>query len=265
MKYPLLLLTTIVFLFSCQKEIEFDPLDPVPPADSCRIHTSYFYGGGGVNDSAVYVYENGILTRLEGSEAIVKYFYAGNFIRAMEYTSTFSNEVYRIDTFDFANGLLSRVRTHEYDFFWNDSIYSDLVFQYNGTKLSRITRVDSLLNVAGYNDTLYSDFVYTGENITAMYMSDNMGVFDSIFYAYNNDLNYFNPVSRYFYLADPFFRIHVGFEPHVPYFLSRNNVINFTIYDGEDYPISYQLDSLNRPLLVSQGGFEYMGYKYECP
>lgn len=263
-KYFLSFLVISMFM-ACQKEIQFDPLDPVNPVDSCRLRTSYYFGGGGVYDSANYIYENGKLVRLNGSEAIVKYFYDGSFIRSMEYVSAYTNELYRIDTFDFINGLLAGIRSHEFDPFWNDSIFSVLSFEYNGNKISRVTRIDSLINMAGYNDTLYSDFVYTGENITAMYMSDNVGVFDSVLYTYNNDLNYFNPISRYFYLSDPFFQIHVGFEPHIPYFLSRNNVVNFTIYDGEDYPVSYELDSMNRPLMVRQGGFDYMGYKYECP
>ncbi len=262
-------ITIIVFVFlACQKEIQpITPTIPQPVADSCRLSESHYYGGGGVHDSALYIYTGDQLTKLSGNNYEVRYFYNGGTIHYMEYYTKPSMELYRVDTFEFnANNTLNRVRIHDYDEFWQtDTVYTILDFIYSGNRLTRVVRYDEWAYQPGQPDTLYNDFIYSGNNITKLLMSDPGGVFDSVVYSFDTNPNYFNPRSNYFFLQDPFFRIHVGMEPHLPYFLSENNVINFRIYDTVDYPITYQVDSSNRPLHVSQGGFDYMGYKYECP
>ncbi len=90
-------------------------------------------------------------------------------------------------------------------------------------------------------------------------------VLENIYYDYDNNANYFNAKSKYFFMLDPFFQIHVGFDPHLPYFISKNNVINFRIYGNIDYPVEYETDSLHHPTMVRQGGFDYMAYKWFCP
>jgi hypothetical protein len=71
-------------------------------------------------------------------------------------------------------------------------------------------------------------------------------------------------VHPHFWLFDPTFQIHVGLEAHLPYFYSRNNVAQFTIYDGWDYHIGYGLDSINQVTSVTVDGDDYMKYRYSC-
>jgi len=71
-------------------------------------------------------------------------------------------------------------------------------------------------------------------------------------------------VHPHFFLFDPEFELHADFEPHLAYFYSKNNVTNFQIYGGSNYPINYGFDSLNHVTSVDMGGFHYFKYKYQC-
>ncbi|MER3498888.1 MAG: hypothetical protein C4308_09790 [Chitinophagaceae bacterium] len=63
-------------------------------------------------------------------------------------------------------------------------------------------------------------------------------------------------------MFDPGFELQVGFETHLSYFYSKNNVTNFNVYGTWDYPVVYGLDSSNNVTAVDMGGFPYMAYKY---
>jgi len=258
---PFLLILS--FLFSCQPE--YMPEMDIP-ADSCRIEMSHYYGGGGMHDSAFYTYEAGRLSKITSLDYEVRYRYNGNTVSSMEYYDLMSNSMYMIDSFDYTNGILTKLRRHDYDLYWQtDTVHTVMQFNYTNSKLTSILTTDAWQGFPDI-DTAYWEFEYTGDNVTKLRWQDSYWAEDSILYTYDNTPNYFANVGKYFFQHDPFFQIHVGFEPHLPYFISKNNVTSFTIDQGTNYPIEYQLDSTGRrPILVSQGGFDYMGYKYHCP
>jgi hypothetical protein len=267
MKKLLLCLTVIAFL-SCQKELSDDTLNPFVnvPEDSCRISRSYFYGGGGVSDSADYIYSGNKLTKVEGVHSDVFYTYSGDKLIAMHYYEKPANLLYHVDSFHYVNDTtISRVIAHDFDMFnHDDTVHSELDFVYSGNQLSQLITVASYEGFSD-KDTSISEFRWENNNVRSILTKNTSWADDSIYYDYDNNPNYFTATSKYFFMVDPFFQLHVGFDPHLPYFISRNNVVNFRIYTNVDYPVQYQVDSLRHPTLVSQGGFDYMGYKWECP
>ncbi len=263
------------FLFiSCQKDVartedpdNTNPIVNIVPQDSCHIRTAYYYGGsGGINDSADFFYTGTKLTSVIGSSADVLYAYAGDRLFSMAYYEKPGNLLYHIDTFHYANdSMLSQIISHDFDMYNHfDTVHSVIDFIYNGNILSNLKTVDRYEGSPD-SDTLISDFRWENDNVKSILFHSSYWADDSIYYDYDTIPNYFNATSRYFFMADPFFQIHVGFDPHLPYFISKNNVVNFTIYTNIDYPITYQTDSMHHPTMVNQGGFDYMGYKWECP
>lgn len=259
-----------ISLISCQKEfdIEEDPTNPPDStiaADTCRITRSWYYGGGGINDSADYVYVNNRLVRVVGSMGRVEYTYDSNRVKTMKFYEDGGMGLYKTDSMIYANNKLVKMYETDYDlFFQSDTIHSILHFTYAGNTLTQELREDWYEGFPNMIDSTVYEFIYSNNNVSRMNINDVDGnILDSITYIYNNDLNYFGNVSAYFYMADPFFQIHVGFEPHLPYFISRNSLVGFTVSDI-DYEVEYTLDSARRPLTVNLDGFEYMAYRYNC-
>jgi hypothetical protein len=184
----------------------------------------------------------------------------------MAYFEKPGNLLYHIDTFQYQNdSILLQILSHDYDMYnHNDTVHSIIQFIYNGNILSKLFTVD---RYEGYpdTDTLISEFRWQNDNVKSILMKSSQWADDSIYYSYDTNPNYFNSTSKYFFMADPFFQLHVGFDPHLPYFISKNNVTRFTIYTNIDYPVTYQTDSLHHPTKVIQSGFNYMGYKWKCP
>lgn len=253
----------IMIFTSCQKEISFVPF--ARQIDPCKIQTAYYYGGGGTNDTASFIYTQDKLTSLIGSMADVLYNYdARGRVFSMAFYEKPGNLLYRIDTFYYANdSILSGITSHDYDMYNHlDTTLSQISFIYTGTQLSRLITIDSYPGVP-YVDTLFSDFRWENGNVKSI-LFGSTGWADSMYYMYDSNPNYFNSTAEYFFMVDPFFQLHVGFDFHLPYFISKNNVSHFTLY-SMDYPVTYLTDSLRHPLLVKQGGFDYMGYKWSCP
>ncbi len=269
-----ILLPCLIFfcisLISCQKDFAIDE-DPTNPADStintdtCRITRAWYYGGGGINDSADFVYANNRLIRVVGSFGRVEYTYDANRIKTMRFYEDGGMGLYKIDSMVYLDNKLVKIHGTDYDlFFQTDTILSILHFTYSGNTLTKELREDWYQDFPGQIDSTVYRFTYSNNNVSRMDITDVDGnIWDSITYVYNNDLNYFGNVSAYFYMADPFFQIHVGFEPHLAYFISRNSLVGFNTA-GIDYEVEYTTDSSHRPLTVNLDGFEYMAYRYNC-
>lgn len=260
----------IISLLGCQKDFDltFDPTNPPDStinADTCRITRSWYYGGGGINDSADYVYVNNRLVRVLANFARVEYTYDSNRVKTMRFYEDGGAGLYKIDSMVYANNKLVKLYETDYDlFFQSDTINSILHFTYSGNTLTQELREDRYQSFPNMVDSTVYEFIYTNNNVSRMNINDVDGnILDSISYVYNNDLNYFGNVSAYFYMADPFFQIHVGFEPHLPYFISKNSLVGFRVSDI-DYNVQYTLDSARRPLTVNLDGFPYMAYRYNC-
>jgi hypothetical protein len=267
MKKIIAFILPVILFVSCQKDmVTQQPLNLVP-GDSCRIAKSYYYGGsGGINDSADFFYTGNKLTSVISNSADVIYSYSGDRLVSLHYFEKPGDLLYHVDSFYyFQDTILSRIIAHDYDMYNHlDTIHSVREFNYTGSYLTRLTTVDSYEGITD-TDTLIADFRWTGDNVRSIFFRSTVWVDDSIYYDYDNNRNYFSGTSRYFFMADPFFGLHVGFDPHLPYFISRNNVHKFTIYTNDEYLIEYQTDSLSHPTMIRSGGFDYMQYKWECP
>jgi hypothetical protein len=265
--YPVLIIVCIAV--SCQKEIsdKYFLTKVNTRVDSCRISNSYYFGNSGaIIDSADFIYTGLKLIKVVGADADVIYSYSGNKLTSMFYYEKPGNLLYHIDSFQYINDtVLSKIIAHDYDMYNHfDTVHSVLNFIYIGNKLTRIITVDQYEGFPDTDSTI-SDFRWTGDNVSSIFFRSTVWADDSIHYTYDNNPNYFNTTSKYFFMADPFFEIHAGFEPHLPYFISKNNVINFRIYTNVDYPVVYETDSLHHPILIKVGGWDNVKYKWVCP
>jgi hypothetical protein len=267
MKQNSILFLIAVLLISCQKDEVTQLPQNLIQDDSCRIIKSYYYGGsGGIYDSADFFYNGNKLTSVISNEADVIYAYSGDKLISMHYYEKPGGLLYHSDSFFYINDtILSKIIAHDYDMYNHyDTIHSVREFNYSGNYLTRLTTVNSYEGMPD-TDTLVSEFRWAGGNVNSIFSRSTTWVDDSIYYEYDNNPNYFSGASRYFFMSDPFFGLHVGFDPHLPYFISRNNVSKFIIYTNDEYPIEYQTDSLSHPIMIRSGGFDYMQYKWVCP
>lgn len=260
--YSLIACLTILVI-SCQAEVD----EIREETKNCKIVTGLYYGGGGgLFDSATYRYDAaGKIIRVDTDLGYYTYSYNGDKIVSRKY-------------FEGA------------DLWWEDSVYWDgsnvsqyiqfnysnsspelsrYKLQYSGGRLSRILYIDMYpdwVNGGMLVDSFPTNVYWNAAgNIEKLIYLDEFGdAVDSIKYSYDNNTNFFKVVHPHFYLFDPIFSLHAGFEPHLAYYYSKNNVIGFTIYDGFNYNVSYGLDSLNQISEIKMDGFDYMKYKYTC-
>ena len=265
--YLLSVLASILFV-SCQQEVSDEIFSQV---QQCKVVNGYYYGGStGINDSARFIYDaSGKIMKWEGAQGYYDYFYSGDNIVLRTFKENGTNDLWWLDSIRYnANNTISEVVF--YDFSQqasSDTLHSKVIFQYQNNQLYRLIDVDYYdYGFGPQTDTGYTDVFWNAGNIEKMVFLDVYGnAYDSINYQYNSDPNYFRLVHPHFFLFDPEFELHAGFDPHLAYFYSRNNVSSFRIYGNSDYPITYGIDSLNHVTEVNMCGFEYMKYRYQCP
>ncbi len=261
-------LSAAIVLYACQQE----PSDIVDQAQQCRLTTGIYLGGGGMYDSATFSYDaNGRIIRWESDEYYYTYHYTGNNITSRKYFEKSTGGMIYIDSFRYnADNTVSEMLFHDYTQWMGDSSNGKFVFEYQNGKLSRTLSIEyyDLGWVGLVADTSPARIYWdpAGFNIEKVVLVDMDDIpYDSILYQYNNHPNYFKVVHPHFFLFDPEFGLHVGLETNLPYFYSRNNVMNTNIYGSWDNPVDYGLDSLNRVTSLDMGGFGYYRYKYVCP
>ena len=259
------LIVSIIFL-SCQQELPAI----ITQAQNCKIIKGYYYGGsGGINDSADFIYDGaGKLIKWKGNDGYYDYFYNGGRITARVFHENTGGTVLFIDSALYnAGNNISELIFYDYSGWYGyDSSRSVLTFGYQDNKLNHITNINYFDQGFGIEtDTVYTTVSWNSSgNIDKMMFTDySSNAYDSISYQYNADPNYFKLVHPQFFLFDPGFELHAGFESHLAYFYSSNNVINFIVY-GFNYPVDYGLDSLRHVTSVKMGGFDYMKYNYRC-
>ncbi|HEY6062543.1 MAG TPA: hypothetical protein VIV35_02980 [Chitinophagaceae bacterium] len=259
----LLVIFTTLLLTSCQQEVG----QIIEQASHCKIDKGYYYGGsGGINDSVIFTYTNGKLSRAEGNDEYVLYSYNGDNISIRKFYEKPGNIFYSVDSIAYDNSnRITRLTSWEYpSSFGFDTVNLVYIFTYQGAILNKVEETEIIPNTS----SSITNYLFTNNaagNTERIQIADEFNnVYDSISYSYNTNPNYFKIVHPHFFLFDPFFQLHVGLVPHFPYFYSRNNVIKYTIYGNVDYNIVYGLDSLSNVTSVDMGGFEYMKYKYSC-
>jgi hypothetical protein len=259
------ILITCITFFSCQQE----PADIINQAQQCKITAGMYYGGSGsMNDSANFSYDTqGKLVKWKGFYGQYDYFYNGTNIVSRRYTEG-TDLIYMDSVYYDAGNRITNMVFYDYSGMVADTVHTKIVFKYINNRL------DNLLNIEYYDygaglmaDTIISKMFWNaGGNIEKLvYYDTNNQPFDSILYQYNSDPNYFKVIHPNFFLLDPEFELYAGFEPHLPYFYSTNNVSNSNMYGTFDYPITYGLDSTSKVTSLGMGGFEYFRYRYQCP
>ena len=254
---------SIVFI-SCQAEVD----DIIEETKSCKIITGMYYGGsGGLNDSTSFIYDaNGKLVKIEAQYGYYTFHYSGDKLIARRYYENM--DLLWEDSVKWDGNSVSEFIQYDYSSGVSPELARYLMY-YSGGRLSKIEMIDMYpdwVNGGMLVDTFPTNVYWNpAGNIERLVFYDEFGdAVDSISYQYDNNTNFFKVVHPHFYLFDPMFELHAGFEPHLPYFYSKNNVTGFTIYDGFNYDISYGLDSLNQVSEVKMDGFDYMKYKYRC-
>ncbi|HEX6334805.1 MAG TPA: hypothetical protein VFZ78_11300 [Flavisolibacter sp.] len=254
-----------VILFSCQQDVN----SIINQAQQCRIASSNYYGGGGVNDSATYFYDvNNKLIKVENMDGYYTYFYSGDRIVKRTYHDNMANDLWYIDSVYYSSGnTISELVRYDYSGQWADTIHNRILFHYQNGKMSNLTYLDyyTLWGV-NYVDTMKVNVVWNGANNIDKIVYLDMGQpVDSILYQYDTNPNYFRVVHPNFFLHEPQLQLYTGLEPHFAYYYSANNVINSNMYGSFDYPVDYGLDSTNKITSIDMGGFPYISYKYQCP
>jgi hypothetical protein len=256
------LLTSFIF-FACQQELPAI----MERIDKCRIDYGHYYGGGGMHDSAHFIYDGaGRVIKLDMPNGFYTYEYTGNNITLRKYFEGGTDLMF-IDTlrYDASSSLVEMVSA-DYSLWWGDTTRVKTLFGYTAGKLTRLTHIEAYSSTGPFTDTLVTLFNWNAAgNIEKMVFLDALGEpIDSALYQYNTHENYFRAVHPHFWLFDPNFQLQVGLEAHFPYFYSRNNVIGFDIYGSSLYEVQYGLDSTKNLTTVNMDGDPYMEYRYKC-
>jgi hypothetical protein len=266
-KYLIPGLTLVIVIFvSCQKELAEIQLE----INKCRIVMGHYYGGGGMHDSARFIYnEQGRLVRWINMDGRYDYYYSGNNIIARIYTES-SGQLWYTDSarYNPDNTVAEIVFYDHSGTFSPDTLHNKVIFQYQGGKVSNLQSIEYF--DAGYGpqtDTTFTTLTWNGAGNIEKIRSVNNGFWmsdDSSLYQYDANPNYFKLIHPHFFLFDPEFQLQTGFETQLAYFYSKNNVSNINVYGSWDYPVVYGLDSTNKVTRVDMGGFPYLKYDYQC-
>ena len=267
MKPAAALLFACIILFACQQE----PNEFISQAQQCRIKTGIYLGGGGMYDSATFIYDaSGRIIKWEGLDGYYNYVYSDGKISARIFHDAMTNEVWYVDSVRYdAAGKIKEMVFYDFSMTWGfDTIHTKMLFEYDNNRLSRVKHIEYYnIGMGPMSDTLRSRFGWDAVgNMDRVVYYDELGDdYDSALYQFDASPNYFNAIHPHFFLLDPEFQLQVGLEAHFPYFYSKNNVTNINIYGAWDNPIDYGLDSTNKVTSIDMGGFEYFRYHYECP
>jgi hypothetical protein len=257
---------TILTLTSCQRELSLIQAD----VNKCWVATGHYFGGGGMHDSAQFIYNNGgKLVKWINMDGYYDYYYNGNNIIARVYTES-NGQLWYVDSarYNTDNTIAELVF---YDFsgtYTPDTLHSKVIFQYQNGKVTGLKNIEYF--DAGFGpqtDTTFSTFTWNASGNVEKIRFVNNGfwtVDDSVLYQYDANPNYFKLIHRDFFLFDPEFQLQTGFATQIAFFYSNNNVSNLNVYGTWDYPVVYGLDSTRKVTTVDMGGFPYLKYEYQC-
>src|SRR5215471_4272024 len=107
----LLLLSVVITLFSCQKEIDSSVLGGPGNSNGCKLDKAYFYdSSGALLDTAGYVYAGNQVTRVNYAGFYVTFAYSNNKVSKRTYKyENFSDSISIYDQFTYnSDGTLSK-------------------------------------------------------------------------------------------------------------------------------------------------------------
>ena len=256
----------IIVFISCQKELSLIQAD----IDKCHIKMGHYYGGGGMHDSAQFIYNGeGKLVKWINMDGYYDYHYSGNNIIERRYTES-SGSLWYVDSARYnQDNTIAEIVFYDLSGTYSpDTLHNKVIFEYQDGKVSRLRNIEYMDAAYGPpTDTTFTIFTWnSANNIEKIKFINNdfWSIDDSVLYQYDANPNYFKLIHPHFFLFDPEFQLQTGFETQLAYFYSKNNVSNLNVYGTWDYPVVYGLDSTNKMTTVSMGGFPYLKYEYRC-
>jgi hypothetical protein len=256
--------TCMLFIFSCQKEAGDLPGQQNP---ACKLGSAYYYTpGGGMYDSSVFVYTGDKAMKAESELKSITYTYAGANISTRNFFDKIAKSVAFIDTAEYDGNKLKRLTVWQFPGqFANETTRIIHQFNYNGNNIDRIITARRVMST-NTTDTAINIFRVNGSgNIDNIITVDKNGtLYDSVHYAYDNNPNYFTKIHPNYFLFDVNFQLQGNYLHHLPYFLSANNVREFSYGGNNTYQVTYAVDSLKNLNSVSVSGQPYAEYRYDC-
>ena len=256
----------VIFFTSCQRELP----ELLMEVQQCNVIIGHYYGGGGMHDSAQFIYNaQEKLVKWINMDGRYDYYYSGNNIIARIYTENIGM-VWNVDSIKYnSDNTISQIVFYDFSGTYGpDTLHNKLVFQYQNNRVSNLQSIEYIDQGFGAEtDTTYTTITWNATGTIEKMRFVNNGFWlidDSVSYQYDSHPNYFKLVHPHFFLFDPEFQLQTGFETQLAYFYSKNNVTNINIYGSWDNPIVYGLDSTNKVTSVDMGGFPYLKYNYQC-
>jgi hypothetical protein len=253
----------LVIYLSCQKEInEFGE-----QKTNCRLSTAYYYNASGVfYDSSVFSYSGDKVMEAESVNKLITYGYAGSNIYTRTYFDKFARSNSFSDSIEYdGSNRIKKITLWLYPGqFSSETRRIIYMFTYKGNNIDQVTSIRMLTSTL--EDTLINQFRVNGagniDNIVTVDFDGN--VHDSVHYSYDNNPNYFAKIHPNYFIFDVNFQLQGQYLHHLPYFLSKNNVIEFSYGGTFTYQVGYEQDSLRNLSSVKVSGQPYTIYKYDC-
>ena len=248
-----------VLVISCQKEPDESILNQPPPATNCQLIKAEALDNGSVTDTAGYTYTNDKITKASYTDFYNTYDYSGTKMTKRSYFESGSLTGYDTILYN-GDGTIRKVETYLANPVLPAPIlFLEYVFTYSGGKLVNLLEKADTSFTGGGPVTLYEyNYTYTGNNITRAIEKDYVDVVtDTLTYQYDNVSSYYKNI----FLTDLFLSELNG--QILPMAFSANNVIRLS-QGGDDYTLSYTVDSKKNLSEFLIDGEAYIRYSYKC-
>lgn len=266
----------ILFLFSCQKEIEPTQIEQEKSDSKCKLAISRTYSitGALMGDSAIYYYNGSKVHKTTGGDPAdsVVFEYTGNNITKRRHISSgiligYDDLVYNAD------GSLKAITTYsENPAIGGIELDDSTVFTYSAGKLSKRQYFSVDFQGQGQGLILEEEnlFSFTGNNLTREITirynpSGSIDQTDTIMLQYDLQPNLLKKQGFPHLQANPMFWDSYAY--FLAFLFSENNVISGMIANDPSSLelITYTKDTRGNVEQINQAGIPLLSYKYNCP
>ena len=272
--YKLLLACLILFLLSCQKEVEPNQVDDQRQNSNCKLQVSRTHNifGALLGDSAIYYYKGNDVHKITGGDPAdsVVFEYSGRNIIKRRHIS--SGVLIGYDDLFYNNdGTIKKIITYNEDLGTGGiELYDSTVFSYSGGKISKRNYYCIDLQGPGLILEEENQFVFSGNNITKEIRfrynsSGGIDQRDTSILEYDSQPNLLKKQAFPHLQANPMFLD--SFAYYLAFLLSENNVISGMISDDPSSKelFTYVKDAKGNVVQINADGIALLSYKYSCP